>query len=71
MIVLAVIIAVVALLVWLDRVDTRRCAKVNAPIAGRAIASRAKTLGDCPPAFLAQLQAVLDAQDGDAPPQRF
>ena len=46
----------------LERVRGRRTVLVN-----MSVASRARRLKDCPPAFLARLQAVLDARDGDQP----
>jgi len=67
MIALLIIAAVVVLLVWSHKRDVKNCARVNAPRAGMAIASRAATLDDCPEAFIAKVLAVL-ADDGDEPP---
>jgi hypothetical protein len=69
LLIILAIAAVVAVLVKLDRIDTRRCAIVNRGIVSLALASRAKTLADCPEEFLARVRAALPAPDGDEVPR--
>ncbi len=75
MIVIGVIAIIVVVLFVLDRIDTAKC---NAQKAVRRVqvttlaqVSRAKSLDDCPPEFLAMLAEALDAQDGDVPSEKF
>lgn len=67
MIALLIGIPLVILLVWLDRRDHRQCRKVNSRLVSLVVASRAGSLSECPPTFLAAVQAALDATEGDAP----